>query len=635
MANINKRFCFGCVLFFAFILLLLSPKADASISLTNGSVSITQNGQVLTVTPSPATGYEYSGGLTWTVRGTNNSSTTISGTDTTYTLPDEDVYTLTQATANFAPKKFTVTYSAYGDGAVSGSVASGSSVDYQTEVKFTATSNAGVNFEDWGVNGTRGDTNPSIVVKITGNTEVVGYFYDPRNKVTIPTVTGGTVTASATAGNPGDAIRVKAVPDAGYSFVSWSFNTSPGNQVDLTSDEIVFIMPGNPITVTASFKGAPVSTPAPTTAPSAQTSVFTIAANDGGVIAEGASGNFESDASFTVSVVPNEGFLFDSWVVSGDGTVDDAAAPSTIFNMGNDDTTLTANFKADPDYVPPASTYNITIESSTGGTVTTDVMTATEGTVVSVNATPEDGFSFVSWGSTSGITFNDHQVDSTFFTMPARDVSIKAEFEQAAFLGGPIVWAIIGVALVAVIAVVVVAIVVGKSKAKKQMDMYNAQQMYNTQQMYLPPQYRNNQGGYGYPPMPPMGQPPMSGVRRNANMQTGAFNPITDNMVEQYNDPYMQNGYNQDGYDQNGYQNGPYQNDQYQNGYNEQYDDEYSDEYDEQYTDEYDEGFDPDYDGEIEYEQEYPDFSDDEIQLEDEFFDPTLSNSQSEDYYDG
>ncbi len=646
MVASNRKIMVAVFLLMAVVAMFLCAEVNA-IAVTNGSVVHTQNGNVIAFDPVPNTGFAYSGGLSWTIRGVNNPNNIYSGTESSFTAPVEDTYTLTDASANFTPTKHTVTYSSYGEGSVSGSVSSGSSVDYGTEVTFTATPNSGVTFEDWGINGSRGNLGVNLKITVTGNTDVIGYFYDTRNKVTIPTVTGGTVTASATSGDPGDAIRVSAAPDAGYRFVRWEFNTPPGNQVDTTASEIVFIMPGNPITVTPVYSGAPVATAAPsTTEPEDEQSAFSIMAGEGGMIVDGVAGNFNSDDNFAVSAQPNEGFLFDSWTITGDGTVDDAAAAATTFTMGDDDSSLTANFVADPNYVPPLPEFVITIEGSTGGAVTTDMSSATEGTIITVNATPQDGFTFLSWGSGSGVSFDDPESDTTFFVMPNRDVSVKAEFEKQQFLGGPVVWAIIGGAVIVLIAIIVTAVILGKRNAAKQAAMYN------TTQFGLPPQYgmpgnmQNPYGGYngyGYPPgnARPMGAPP--GQRRGQNQPTGAFNPITDNMVNDY----RQNGdYQQDpGFDPNNPNNNQnyYQNNQYDD-YDQEYDDEYNDGYNDEYQEEYDEEYqddeyneqyqDDEYDGQIEYSQEYPEFSDDEIELEDEFYDPNRGNGQQNDYYD-
>ncbi len=648
MVASNRKIIVAVFLLMAFATMFLCAEAGA-LEVTNGSVVHTQNGTVIAFDPVPNTGYAYSGGLSWTIRGINNPNNVYSGTESTFTAPVEDTYNLTEASANFTLTKHIVSYSSYGEGSVSGSVSSGSSVDYGTVVTFKATPNTGVTFEDWSINGSRGTLGVDLKMTITGNTDIVGYFYDTRNKITVPSVTGGTVTASVASADPGEAVRVSATPDAGYKFVRWEFNTPPANQVDMSASEIVFIMPGNPITVTPVYSGAPVATAAPSTSePDDEQSAFTIMAGEGGMIIEGAPGNFASDDNFVVSAQPNEGFLFDSWVVTGDGTVADTAAASTTFTMGGDDSSLTANFVADPNYVPPLSEFLITIEGSTGGAVTTDMSSATEGTIITVNATPQDGFSFHSWGSGSGVTFDDPESDTTFFVMPNRDVSVKAEFEKQQFLGGPVVWAIIGGAVVVLIAIIITAVLLGKRNAAKQMAMYN------TTQFGMPPQYGNMPGGmqnpyggyngYGYPPGNgrPMGAP--QGQRRGQNQPTGAFGPITDNMVNDYRqngDRYQQDP-NFNPNNQNYYQNeqyGDYEQEEYENGYNDQYNDEYNDGYQEEYDEEYSEEFDQEYqegeyDGQIEYSQEYPEFSDDEIELEDEFYDPTRGNTQQDDFYD-
>jgi uncharacterized repeat protein (TIGR02543 family) len=82
----------------------------------------------------------------------------------------------------------------------------------------------------------------------------------------------------------------------------------------------------------------------------------------------------------------------------------------------------------------PADEYVLTMAvSPAGGGVATDE-TGTppyaEGTVVSIKAVPAAGYQFVDWTDT-GVAFDNPSAEETTFAMPARDVTVTANFELA------------------------------------------------------------------------------------------------------------------------------------------------------------------------------------------------------------
>lgn len=75
------------------------------------------------------------------------------------------------------------------------------------------------------------------------------------------------------------------------------------------------------------------------------------------------------------------------------------------------------------------TTYGININNITGGTISASSASATEGSEVTLTATPDDGYEFSSWyvldGNGDEITVVDNK-----FTMPASDVEVSATFTQ-------------------------------------------------------------------------------------------------------------------------------------------------------------------------------------------------------------
>jgi len=79
---------------------------------------------------------------------------------------------------------------------------------------------------------------------------------------------------------------------------------------------------------------------------------------------------------------------------------------------------------------PPVQ-YELTISSTTGGSVTTPgegVFTYYSGTVVHILAEAETDYQFVEWTAPAG-TFGDASAAETTFTMPAQDVTVTAHFD--------------------------------------------------------------------------------------------------------------------------------------------------------------------------------------------------------------
>jgi len=79
---------------------------------------------------------------------------------------------------------------------------------------------------------------------------------------------------------------------------------------------------------------------------------------------------------------------------------------------------------------PPVQ-YELTISSTTGGSVTTPgegVLSYYAGTQVNLVAEAETGYGFVNWTAAPTVTFGDASAAQTTFTMPSQDVTVTAHF---------------------------------------------------------------------------------------------------------------------------------------------------------------------------------------------------------------
>jgi len=198
----------------------------------------------------------------------------------------------------------------------------------------------------------------------------------------------------------GEQVELTASPASGYTFDYWSGSasgSSPTITITMDSDK----------SITANFM--------------AQYDL-TIESTAGGNVSAPGEGLFpDYDAETLVELVAraDEGYQFVEWTGDVSAIADVYDAESTITMNG--DYSITAEF---------APVYDLTLSSSTGGSVTTPgegIFTYGAGTVVDLRATADEGYDFVDWtgdvGTIDWVTYR-----STTITMDS-DKSITANFE--------------------------------------------------------------------------------------------------------------------------------------------------------------------------------------------------------------
>ncbi|MBR4685552.1 MAG: InlB B-repeat-containing protein [Candidatus Methanomethylophilaceae archaeon] len=84
-----------------------------------------------------------------------------------------------------------------------------------------------------------------------------------------------------------------------------------------------------------------------------------------------------------------------------------------------------------PGPTPPApgTKYAITVAQTTGGTVTASASSAEQGTTIRVSAVADQGYRFLRWDASVAI----EPTVTASFTMPAKDVTVKAVFEPITY----------------------------------------------------------------------------------------------------------------------------------------------------------------------------------------------------------
>ncbi len=122
-------------------------------------------------------------------------------------------------------------------------------------ITLTATPDAGYRLDHWVVTTIGGGsvtvTNDQFVMPDSDVT--VSATFNSGYSVTVASLIGGTITASANTAQAGQTITLSVTPNAGYTFISWNvYQTSnPSNTVTVTNNS--FTMPAYDVTVSAVF----------------------------------------------------------------------------------------------------------------------------------------------------------------------------------------------------------------------------------------------------------------------------------------------------------------------------------------------------------------------------------------------
>jgi len=278
--------------------------------------------------------------------------------------------TIPQVTVNIAP---------VGGGTVSGAgtFAQGS-VATVSEIP-----NTGFTFANWTVNGVVVSKSSSYQFTMNGNITLTANFKPvPVGKFAV-TLSSNPLPGGTTDGegsyNAGTMVTVSALPNKGYTFIDWTENgievsTSPNYKFILVADR----------KLVANFKLIPAS----------QFAVVLSSNPPTGGTTSG-SGAYNSGSSVTVTAVPNAGYTFVNWTVSGAIVSTSAAYTFTL----SSNRTLVANFLINQ------YTLNIT---AVNGTVAKnpDKPFYDAGSTVRLTATANAGYKFSSWSGDAAGSVN-------------------------------------------------------------------------------------------------------------------------------------------------------------------------------------------------------------------------------------
>ena len=364
-----------------------------------------QEGTVVNISATPDEGWQF---VNWSgdVADPNSASTTV-------TVESDKTIT-----ANFSLEgvtTYTLTISINGQGTTSPSegvynYAEGTVVDISTN------SASGWKFVNWsGDTSTIDDINdPDITITMNGNYAITANFSElPQYTLTIDVVGEGSTSGAGTY-YQGEKVNIRANPASGWVFDNWSGDTGTIANIN---DPTTSIIMNDDYNITANFSEADVFT-------------LTIAVNGSGstnpAIGEH---EYQEGTVVNISAIPDQDWQFVSW----NSDVADPNSASTTVTVDSVKT-VTANFS--PFGI---TTYILTISINGQGTTSPSEgdHSYTKGRVVSIAATPKEGWYFDGWSGDISTIAN--VINPTTTITMNNDAEITANFGKEEDVTPPVI----------------------------------------------------------------------------------------------------------------------------------------------------------------------------------------------------
>jgi len=285
-----------------------------------------------------------------------------------------------------------------------GQVAGGGTYEQGQQCTVSATANAGFTFTNWTENGTVVSSQANYTFTVNNNHTLVANFQAlPQNytiNVSANPTNGGTVSGGGTY-QQGQSCTVRATANTGYTFTNWTENGT----VVSTQAQYSFTVTGNR-TLVANFTQQQFTI----------TAIAEPGDHAGGV--EGG-GTYTYGQSCTLTATPcTPPFIFVNWTKNG-----------VIVSTNNTYTfTVTESATYIAHFVVETFTVS-TIANPAEGGILTGGGTYEFGEIVTVNATPNEGFAFVNW-TENGLVVS---VDPSYTFGVGGDHTLTANFETQTF----------------------------------------------------------------------------------------------------------------------------------------------------------------------------------------------------------
>ena len=336
----------------------------------------------VTVTAPEKDGFTFTG---WEVDGVPEGTDTTKAT-ITFKMPANNVTLKPQYTEN-APKTYKLDVSDATITLKDGSdVADLTAVPVGTELVATAPEKDGYTFTGWEVTGLPADVD---------TTKATISFKMPANNVTLkPQYEKNTYTLTVDGVDEprvfDENVTVTAPEKDGFTFTGWEVDGVPEG-TDTTKATITFKMPANNVTLKPQY----------------EKNTYTLTV-------DGVDEPRVFDENVTVTAPEKDGFTFTGWEVDGVPEGTDTTKATITFKMPANNVTLKPQYEK--------NTYTLTVDGVDEPRVFDENVTVT--------APEKDGFTFTGWEVT-GLPADVDTTNATItFTMPANNVTLKAQYKQ-------------------------------------------------------------------------------------------------------------------------------------------------------------------------------------------------------------
>ena len=336
--------------------------------------------------------------------GTANITFTAPGTTGTATLTvfgyNKITYIATIQITGGGTQQYTVNVSA--NPTIGGSVAGGGTYNQGQSCTVTATPNAGYTFTNWTENGNVVSTNRNYTFTVTGNRTLVANFQAQPQNYTVTVSANPTNVGSVAGGGTyqqGQSCTVTASANTGYAFANWTEN---GNVVS-TQANYTFTVNGNR-TLVANFT------------PQQYTITATADPVNGGNVTGG--GTFNYGNSCTLSATPATGYNFVRWTKNGQQVSTNATYTFSV----TESAAFVAQFQLQSCAIF-VSAYPVEGGTTTGGG------SYLYGDNITVTATANEGYNFISWVEGDNVV----SAEANYSFTVTGNRSLTANFELQTF----------------------------------------------------------------------------------------------------------------------------------------------------------------------------------------------------------
>ena len=383
-------------------------------------------GEKLSFTADEKDGYTFTG---WKVTGLPTDVDTTKAT-ISFTMPANNVTLKAQYTEN-APKTYKLDVSGaqvtLKDG---GAVADLTAVPVGTELKATADEDTETSvFKNWSCTGLEltEEQSTARVVYFTmpdHDVNLKAEFVTPTNKLDVSgaqvTLKDGGAVADLTAVPVGTELKATADEDTETSvFKSWSCTGLELTEEQSTARVVYFTMPDHDVNLKAEFV-------TPTNKLEVTDAKVTL--KDGGAVADLTAVPVGTELKATADE-DTETSVFKNWSCTGlELTEEQSTARVVYFTMPDHDVNLKAEFVT-PTNKLDVSGAQVTLKD--GGAVA-DLTAVPVGTELVATADEKDGYTFTGWKVTGLPTDVDTTKATISFTMPANNVTLKAQYTENA-----------------------------------------------------------------------------------------------------------------------------------------------------------------------------------------------------------